>query len=361
MKLTKISFPVWKKNEPLALHTYIKLGGPADFFTVVKSADELAGTVIDAEEAGVPWFILGGGSNILVGDLGFRGLVIKNEADKIATGRTEWYIPRNDGLVTVTAESGALLSQLASFAIDHGLAGLEPFMSVPGTVGGAIFNNSHFRPSQNEFIGNLVEEAEILFPRATLDDVSSMRSARNPRSLRRRLPVGEKTKVLSGSSSMISETPSSVRPVPFRVSRDWFRFSYDYSRLQEEKAVVLRVKFKLEKGDPEELRSKSLELLKQRNSYQPIGSLSCGCMWRNPKEAPAGKLIDETGLKGIRVGGMSVSQTHANFMVNDGTGKVGDVLELMARVKKRVKKYCGVELEPEIFMVGEFSHENMKT
>ena len=311
MKFTKISLPVWKKNEPLSKYSYIKLGGPADFFTVVKSADELAGTVIDAEEAGVPWFILGGGSNILVGDLGFRGLVIKNEADKIATPLGTLGA-RNDGYTILTAESGVLMSKLAAFANQKGLAGLEMFMSVPGTLGGAIFNNSHYRPGRNEFIGNLVEEAEILD--------KSHKSYKN-----------------------------------YKVSRSWFKFGYDYSRLQEEKAVVLRVKFKLEKGDPEELRVKSLELLKQRNSYQPIGSLSCGCMWRNPKEAPAGKLIDEAGMKGAKAGGISVSQSHANFMVNDGTGKVGDVLELMARVKKRVKEKFGVELEPEIFMVGEFS------
>ena len=311
MKLTKRSLPVWKKNEPLSKYSYIKLGGPADFFTVVKSADELAGTVIDAEEAGVPWFILGGGSNILVGDLGFRGLVIKNEADKIATPLGKLGA-RNDGYTILTAESGVLMSKLAAFANQKGLAGLEMFMSVPGTLGGAIFNNSHYRPGRNEFIGNLVEEAEILD--------KSHKSYKN-----------------------------------YKVSRSWFKFGYDYSRLQEEKAVVLRVKFKLQKGDPEELRAKSLELLKQRNSYQPIGSLSCGCMWRNPKEAPAGKLIDEAGMKGAKAGGISVSQSHANFMVNDGTGKVGDVLELMARVKKQVKEKFGIELEPEIFMVGEFS------
>ena len=311
MKFTKISLPVWKKNEPLSKYSYIKLGGPADFFTVVKSADELAGTMIDAEEAGVPWFILGGGSNILVGDLGFRGLVIKNEADKIATPLGKLGA-RNDGYTILTAESGVLMSKLAAFANQKGLAGLEIFMSVPGTLGGAIFNNSHYRPGRNEFIGNLVEEAEILD--------KSHKSYKN-----------------------------------YKVSRSWFKFGYDYSRLQEEKAVVLRVKFKLEKGDPEELRVKSLELLKQRNSYQPIGSLSCGCMWRNPKEAPAGKLIDEAGMKGAKAGGISVSQSHANFMVNDGTGKVGDVLELMARVKKQVKEKFGIELEPEIFMVGEFS------
>ena len=324
MKLTKISLPVWKKNEPLSKYSYIKLGGPADFFTVVKSADELAGTVIDAEEAGVPWFILGGGSNILVGDLGFRGLVIKNEADKIATPLGKLGA-RNDGYTILTAESGVLMSKLAAFANQKGLAGLEIFMSVPGTLGGAIFNNSHFRPSENEFIGNLVEEAEILEGR------------------RKKEEGGRRGEGLEGIGGRKT------------VTRDWFRFGYDYSRLQEEKAVVLRVKFKLQKGDPEELRAKSLELLKQRNSYQPIGSLSCGCMWRNPKEAPAGKLIDEAGMKGAKAGGINVSQSHANFMVNDGTGKVGDVLELMARVKKQVKEKFGIELEPEIFMVGEFS------
>lgn len=298
-----------KINEPLALHTYIKLGGPADFFTVAKNGDELAGAVLAAEKLGMPWFILGGGSNILVGDLGVRGLVIKNEARKITVNGEQ-----------LTAESGTLLSQLGLFAINHGLAGLEQFMSVPGTLGGAIFNNSHYRPEKNEFIGNLVEEAEIF--------------------------GGRRREGLEGTGG------KEARRI---VKREWFRFGYDYSRLQDEPGVVLRVKFRLQKESPEALRERSLGLLKQRNQHQPIGSPSCGCMFKNPNGVSAGKLIDEAGLKGIKAGGISVSRTHANFMVNDGTGKATDVLELMNRVKTRVKEFYGIDLEPEIFMVGEFS------
>jgi UDP-N-acetylmuramate dehydrogenase len=304
------------KNDPMADHTYIKLGGAADVLTVARTGDELAAAVTAAEKLGVPWFILGGGSNILVGDLGVRGLVIKNEARKLVAGG--WWL---------VAESGALLSQLASFAIDHGLAGLEPFMSVPGTLGGAIYNNSHFRPSKNEFIGNLVEEAEILEGRRKKEEGREGGKGQE----------GRKT-----------------------VDKEWFNFGYDYSRLQEEKAVILRVKFKLEKSDPEKLRARSMEFLKQRNQYQPIGRPSCGCMFKNPDGMSAGKLIDEAGMKGVRVGGISVSETHANFMVNDGTGKVADVLELMAWVKKRVKDFHRIDLEPEIFMKGDFSSKMVR-
>ena len=143
----------WKKrvlvNESLVPYTYFRIGGPADYFVTVKSSQELKEIIFLAESSNVPWFILGGGSNILVGDLGFRGLVIKNEAESMSV----------NGEI-LTAESGVKISKLAAFANGNGLAGLEVFMSVPGTLGGAIFNNSHFRPEKEEFIGNLVEEAK---------------------------------------------------------------------------------------------------------------------------------------------------------------------------------------------------------
>ena len=139
------------------------------------------------------------------------------------------------------------------------------------------------------------------------------------------------------------------------VDREWFRFGYDYSRLQDEPGVVLKVTFRLNKASAEVLAQKSMELIKQRNSHQPIGQPSCGCIWRNHGSVSAGKLVDEAGLKGTKVGGVSVSNKHGNFFINDGTATVDEVLELMALVKEKVKEHSGVELKPEIFMVGEFS------
>lgn len=286
-----------KRNEILAPYTYFRIGGPADLFVTVKSAQELKEIILLAESSEVPWFILGGGSNILVGDLGFRGLVIKNEADAVSVNGGE-----------LTAESGITMSKLAAFANESGLSGLQMFMSVPGTLGGAIYNNSHYRPDRGEFIGNLVESVEILYKGRQVT-----------------------------------------------VDRDWFMFGYDYSRLQDEPGVVLRVKFKLKKADPEKLKASSMELLRDRNSRQPIGQLSCGCMFKNPSGFSAGELIDRAGMKGKRVGGAVVSEKHANFIVNTGGAKAGEVLELMDLIKKTVKTKSGIDLEPEIFMVGEFS------
>lgn len=297
-----------KRAEALAPYTYFKIGGPADYFVIVKTSQELKEIILLAETAKTPWVILGGGSNILVGDLGFRGLVIKNEAESMVVSNG-----------TLTAESGVKMAKLAAFANENGLAGLEVFMSVPGTLGGAVFNNSHFRPEKGEFIGDLVESAEILL-------------------------------INRGIYRNLEEFKSEIRT----VDRDWFRFGYDYSRLQDEPGVILKVKFKLKKTDPEKLKKRSMELLKERNSRQPLGQSSCGCMFKNPENLSAGQLIDNAGMKGKKVGRAMVSDKHANFVINTGGAKASEVLELMNLIKETVKNKSGVELEPEIFMVGEF-------
>lgn len=300
-----------RKDEVLAPYTYFKIGGPADYFVTVRNSLDLEEIILAAENSKTPWIILGGGSNVLVGDLGFRGLVIKNEAAAMEV---------NNGLLV--AESGVKMANLAAFANENGLSGLEVFMSVPGTLGGAVFNNSHFRPEKGEFIGNLVEEVEILRKRAE--------------------SRGQRAE--EGNGMMERKT----------VSREWFRFGYDYSRLQDEKAVVLNVKFRLGKELPEKLRERSLALLKERNANQPVGQSSCGCMFKNPAGQSAGKLIDLAGMKGKKIAAAVVSDKHANFIINTGGAKAKEVLELMNSVKTRVKNKTGIELEPEIFMVGEF-------
>lgn len=282
----------------LSKHTYFKLGGPADVFTVASNTEELEHAVSVAHRLKIPFFVLGGGSNILVGDLGVRGLVVKNEARAVTRSGN-----------TVLAESGALLNQVASFAIEHGLSGLEPFMSVPGTVGGAVFNNSHFSPQKGDLIGNVIREAVVLF-----DD-------------------GTRT-----------------------VDHQWFRFRYDYSRLHDTPGVIVSVTFGLTPGNTEELRKNGRDALTRRNEHQPVGLPCSGCIFRNTPQSSAGKLIDEAGLKGFSVGGAVVSEKHANFIINSGRATVHDVLELMERIQNSVKKATGVTLTPEIFLVGEFQY-----
>lgn len=284
-------------NEPMDRHTYFKLGGPADLFYVAKNMNELVRAVKTADRYSMPRFILGGGSNILAGDLGIRGLVIKNEASKIG----------HDGCY-LTAESGALLNQAVSYANDSGLAGLANYFSIPGTVGGAVYNNSHGWPDRKELIGSLVDQALIL-----------------DKGIRR------------------------------TVNQKWFGLAYDSSKLHHYPAVLLELTFKLEKGDPIELKKISTDILRIRNQKQPIGLKCAGCMFANPKGDAAGRLIDAAGLKGVRIGGVEVSRMHANFIVNQGNAAVGEVIELMALVKNKVKEQFKVELRPEIFLVGEFS------
>lgn len=281
----------------MSRHTYFKLGGPADLLTIVSSTQELVHAIENARTLGAPFFILGSGSNILVGDLGYRGIVIKNEARRISHQGT-----------LVTAESGALVTQLVTYSNDHGLGGLEVFLSVPGTVGGAVYNNSHYRGGEGELIGNTVVSGEIL--------------------------LDGKTKT---------------------VDRDWFKFSYDSSSLQKTGAVLLTVTFRLENADPAVLTQRSLETLKRRNERQPIGQACSGCTFKNVGGVSAGKMIDEAGLKGSRVGGALVSDVHANFIINDGSATVQDVLELMRQIRQTVAERTGIELIPEIFLVGEFS------
>lgn len=287
-----------RKNEPLASHTYIRLGGQADLFTIATSPTELVNALTLADQNRLPWFVLGGGSNVLFGDQGFRGLIIKNQAQGIKINGN-----------TIKAESGVLLNQLVTAANLHGLAGLQLFMSIPGTVGGAVFNNSHFRPSHNEFIGIQVSRARIWQAGRMLE-----------------------------------------------VNQDWFRFAYDYSRLHDEPAVVLEVEFDLSTADPKILTEQSVESMRERNKRQPIGQLSCGCMFQNPSGDAAAKLIDRAGLRGLSVKAAAVSAKHANFVINQGGATVAQVLELMAQVHRRVKEKFNVDLRPEVFLVGEFSH-----
>lgn len=285
-------------KEPMSRHTCFRLGGPADLFYVAENKDELAGAVKAAERCQTEWFILGGGSNILVGDLGIRGLVIKNMAAKISHKRQY-----------LIAESGALLNRTVAYANNEGLAGLANYFTIPGTVGGAIFNNSHGWPNRNELIGNLVYRAEIL-----------------------------------------------DKGIQRMVEASWFEFAYEDSKLQHHPAVLLEVILKLKRGDRLELKKISAEILKARSQKQPVGACCSGCVFANPENEVAGRLIEAVGLKGRRIGGAEVSGVHANFIVNLGDAIIAEVLELMALMKNKVKERFGIELKPEIFLIGEFSY-----
>ena len=308
-----------KTNEPLAPHTYMKIGGPADVLFVATSLAELTGAVKAAVAAKVPFIILGGGSNVLVGDRGFRGLVIKNRADRIAIRRYKGKIQGKRLSLTeakVETESGAITNYLVRYTVSEGLSGLEYFLGVPGTVGGAIYNNAHF---MDRYIGSVVTEVRVID-----------RQGRE-----------------------------------HTYQKNQMKFSYDYSILQETGEIATLVTFRLKAGDTHKLWKKAEAFALSRSRTQPLNFPSSGCIFKNPNasgisygekksSASAGWLIDEAGLKGVTIGGAMVSPKHANFIVNTGKATAADVLKLAERVRQTVLGKFGVDLSLEVFKIGEF-------
>jgi UDP-N-acetylmuramate dehydrogenase len=294
--------PGARRDVELAPYTTFGIGGPADLFLAPRTAGELAEAVRWAERSRVEWFVLGCGANILVGDLGFRGLVIKNDADRIAiTGST------------MLAESGATVADALRASVDRGLSGLEHYIEIPSTIGGAMWQNLHFLSpdrSRTVFIAEIVERATVL----------------------------------SGSELRT-------------VERDYFKFGYDFSVLHERRDVVLDVTLALSPADPAELRRRIEANAAWRHEKHPPGAarISAGSIFRKIADVGAGRLIDECGLKGARVGGAEVSHRHANYILNVEGATAADVRELIAGVQAEVLARTGQALEPEISFVGEFA------
>ncbi len=310
-----------KQNEPLAKHTYFKIGGPADLLYEAKTVDELVSAVQLTLENHIPYVVIGGGSNILVTESGFRGLVIKNRTVGIqlkgfAGGVEKGKVDLKEAIVQ--ADSGVPANMLIRYTLEEGLAGLEEFLGLPGTVGGAVYNNSHHL---GELIGEHIVEVEVIDQNGT------------------------RKKYLASD----------------------LQFAYDYSILHKTKETVLTASFQLKRGDKDALWVKAKAALKRRSDTQPLGLPSSGCMFKNIPLADAmrlgtpdmlqsvGYLIDKAGLKGLRVGGASVSEVHANFIVNDGTATSRDVLELVKEIRAKMKEKFGLNLELEVIVIGENS------
>jgi len=296
-----------RTGEVLAPYTTFRIGGPADLFFEPRSADELADAILAARRLGVPFFLLGLGANILIGDRGFRGLVIRNQARGIEI------FPERD---QVRAESGAVVyPDLITATIDRGLSGLEHYVGIPSTVGGALWQNLHFlspAPARERtmFIAEVTREAEIL------------------------TAEGERRTVGAG----------------------WFEFGYDTSVLHHRPDVVLAATFQLAPDDPERLRRIAAENLEWRmERHPPLDTEpSAGSIFKKIEGIGAGRLIDECGLKGTRIGGAMVTRRHANIFVNAGGATAADVRALIAHVQEVVERRTGHRLEPEISFVGEF-------
>jgi len=294
-----------RRDVPLAPYTTFRIGGPADLLYEATSADELAAAITAARDTGVPWFVLGLGANILVGDRGVRALVIRNVA---AHFRFD-----DDGLLWV--ESGAVMQKLIPEAVRRGLSGLEHYVGIPSTVGGAIWQNLHFLSPAPErertmFIAEVFESCEILSEE------------------------GERK----------------------TVGADYVRFGYDDTVFHHRRDVVLAATFRLTPADPGDLHRIMQENLAWRGARHPWLDWhpSAGSIFKKLEGIGAGRLVDQCGMKGFRVGDAQISHMHANIMVNLGHATAADVRELIATAQRRVKERFGHDLEPEIGFVGEF-------
>ena len=292
--------------EPLAPYTTFRIGGEADLFFEARTAAELASIIIWARSHDIAFFLLGCGANIVFGDKGFRGLVVHNAANHSFI----------DG-ARLTAASGAIVyPDVIELAIANNLSGLEHYVGIPSTIGGALWQNLHFlspAPDRERtmFIAEVLESAEVL--------------------------------TASGEIK--------------KVDNDYFDFGYDYSILHDNSDVVLSATFQLVPGNRETMRRIVQENLEWRSSRHPplVAEPSVGSIFKKIEGIGAGRLIDRAGLKGTRIGGVEITHRHANIFVNRGGGSAADVQSLIRLVQQRVLEHSGYSLETEISFVGEFA------
>jgi UDP-N-acetylmuramate dehydrogenase len=287
-------FPSAKFDEPLKRYTAWKIGGPAEALLEPKDADELIGAVKKAREHGVPVTVLGGGTNVLVRDGGIRGLTIR-----LAKALTNVEIAGPH----VTAEAGVLYPVLANATAGRSLEGLEFATGIPGTVGGAVYMNA----------GAYGGETKEVLRWADVYRDGEVARLSNPELK------------LSYRRSILHDHP------------DW---------------IVLRAGYTLAPGDPEELKGRIKEFRAQRMNGAP-NRPSCGSTFKRPPGDFPGRVIEAAGLKGTRVGRIEVSPVHANYFVNLGGGTAEEALELMDLVREKVRERLGIELEPEVRVIGE--------
>jgi UDP-N-acetylmuramate dehydrogenase len=295
-----------QRNVLLAPMTTFKVGGPADLLIETRSEEEIVRAVKLARAHGVKVTMLGGGSNVLVADAGVRGLVIRPKGGDVS--------PVGEHLLRVDA--AVTINGLVRWTINRGYAGLEAWAGTPGTVGGAIYGNAHWKGTN---IGELVESVRLIKPDGTL----------------------------------------------LQAPADRMEFDYDYSRLKHTGEIVLWAAFRVTPGaDPAALRAVARESLAFRKRTQPLESPSAGCIFMNPDRVrdrvpegippSAGALVDRAGLKGAQQGGARVSPTHANFIITDGSATAADIHSLVERCRAAVKEQFGVTLRNEIICLGDF-------
>lgn len=284
-----------KIKEPMKRHTSFKAGGPADWYAAPETADELAAVCRACQKAGSRFYVIGNGSNLLVSDEGFCGVIISTEKFRKLEVTGE----------SLKAGAGVLLSKAASTALKAGLSGLEFAAGIPGSVGGAVVMNAGAYGS---------EMKDVLKSATVLDSDGNV----------------------------------------FTLDRKELELGYRTSVIPKKGYVVLEALFSLECGNMETIQKKMEELAGKRKEKQPLEYPSAGSTFKRPEGYFAGKLIEDAGLKGFCLGGAAVSEKHAGFVINKDNATASDIYRLCEEVKRRVKEYSGVTLEMEVKLLGQF-------
>ncbi len=283
-----------KLSEPMNRHTTFRIGGNADIFVTPESDAQILKAIKIAQMNNIPYYVVGNGSNLLVRDNGFRGVIIQiyKNFSRIDVHGSE-----------IKAQAGALLSVVAKTALNNCLRGMECLSGIPGTIGGAVCMNAGAYGGE---IKDIVTGIKVI----------------------------KDNKIVT-------------------ITNEEAGFGYRRSNIMSDKMIVLEVCISLEKGNSDDIRAKMAELMEQRNSKQPVELPSAGSTFKRPEGYFAGKLIDDSGLRGYSVGAAQISPKHCGFVVNNGGATANDVLKLIDNVSDIVMKKFGVRLEPEVRIIGE--------
>lgn len=284
-------------DEPMSKHTTFRIGGNADVFVSISNETELVELIAYLKEEQVPYYIIGNGSNLLVSDKGFNGVIIE-----IGSNYKDIRVRDNQ----IIARAGALLSAVSHVALENNLAGMEFASGIPGTVGGAIIMNAGAYGGEMKQVASQIK---AIMPDGTI-------------------------KILSNEE---------------------MKFEYRNSRAKREGFIILQVTYQLTEGDREVIDGIMRDLNMKRRDKQPLEYPSAGSTFKRPEGNFAGKLISDAGLKGFSIGGAQVSEKHAGFLINKDNATSADMYRLIMEVRDRVKESTGVELEPEVIFLGDFT------
>ncbi|MBI5666140.1 MAG: UDP-N-acetylmuramate dehydrogenase [Nitrospirae bacterium] len=288
-----------KFDEPLSAHTSLGIGGPVDIMVFPEDALSLKNVMLVAEKENIPLFVIGAGTNLLAPDGRIEGLAVSLKAFR----SIELTRDSDEDNVVLHAGSGVPLPMLVNFARKYGYSGMEALAGIPGYVGGAVYMNAG---SFGTEIKDVTVSVAIMDPHGGI----------------------------------------------VILDKDKLEFSYRHFNLPPG-SIILSANIILRRDDPAEVDRRTREYLSRKKTSQPLGELSAGCVFKNPQGDSAGRLIDAAGCKGMRTGGVEVSSVHANYFINKGGATCRDFIELMEAVKAKVKAYSGIELEPEVKIVGE--------